>query len=172
MRLNLSMKKLVVVVILTALIVVPCLPLEAVAAADFVIIYKKQAAYTVFVGISQAKLDAVKAKLANEPDTSLLTWEVFSHHTDKYVKAQIVRDEYPDSRTVSGIVELIRKFPDTPIGLTWNGGIAITHNDYRYAINTYKQYQSDPTAYLRLRKQDPRVDPVNPKGHLRPLLGW
>jgi hypothetical protein len=139
---------------------------------DYVLIDRTQPAYTVFVGIAKDKYNKVKAITANEKEAVLVTWDTFSQDSGKYVKSRIIKDDYPESRAVAGIVELVRKFPGTPIGLTWNGGIAITRNDYRHSEKTYSLYKLDPAGYDRTRIRDPQGDPVNPKGHLGPLLGW
>jgi len=93
-------------------------------------------------------------------------------NVDKYVRGRIAKDDYPGSGVVSGIVALLDKYPGGPIGLTWNGGVAITYNDYQHAKKTYQKYLADPSEYERTRTHDPRLDPVNPRGHLGPLLGW
>ena len=143
------------------------------SSGDFVLIDRTEDAYTVYVGISKNKLDENKIKLTIAPQgIALVTWEAFIQNSDKYVKTQIVKDEYPESRTTAGVVELVRKFPGNPIGLTWNGGIAITYLDYQHAKRIYEQYKADPASYERIAKRDPRADPINPKGHLGPLLGW
>jgi hypothetical protein len=44
--------------------------------------------------------------------------------------------------------------------------------DYQHAKETYKQFVANPDQYERSKNQDPRADPVNPKWHFGPLLGW
>lgn len=159
-----------VVPVLMLMIGCASIPLSSV---DSVLIDRTEQAYTVYAGIQENKIGEVKAKLLDAPQgVTLVTWETFIQNSDEYVKSQIVKDEYPESRTIAGVVELVRKFPGTPIGLTWNGGIAITYNDYQHAKRIYEQYKADPASYERSRNRDPRADPVNPKGHLGPLLGW
>ncbi len=140
---------------------------------DFVVVDGTEKAYTVYALIPKNRLDEIRAKLSNVPQgIVLLSWETFMQNSDKYIKAQIAKNEYPESRAIAGVVKLVRKFPGTPIGLTWNGGIAITYNDYQHAKSIYEQYKADPAMYERNRNRDPRNDPINPKGHLGPLLGW
>ena len=142
---------------------------------DLVVIETTEPAYTVFAGVPKDKVGAVKATLASRPaGVVIVTWEQFTQDPDRYVRALIVKDEYPASRTVPGIIELVRRFPGTPFGLTWNGGVAITYRQYQHARSTYLQYQADPTEYDRTRNRDPHplADPVNPQRHLRGLLGW
>jgi len=140
---------------------------------NHVLVDGTEQAYTVYAGIPDDKVAQVQAKLADAPrDVALLEWEKFVDAANRYVEARVLKNEYPQSRTVEGVVALLRKYPGTPIGLSWNGGIAITYNDYQYAKRTYAQYKSDPAAYERNRVDDPRRDPLRPEGHLGPLLGW
>jgi len=140
---------------------------------DRVLIDGTDQAYTVFAAIPSEKVGQVEAKLASAPkEVALVEWSQFADAASQYVGARIVRNDYPQSRTVEGVVALLRKYPGTPIGLTWNGGIAITYNDYQYAKRTYEQYKADPTAYERNRIDAPRPDPIRPEVHLAPLLGW
>lgn len=140
---------------------------------DFVLIDETESAYIVYAGIGKDKIGEIREKLSNAPqEVHIVSLETFMQNSEKYIKAHIVKDEYPESRAVEGVVELIRKFPGTPFGITWNGGIAITHNDYQYAKRIYEQYKADPKSYELTRNRDLRVDPIHPKGHLGPLLGW
>ncbi len=129
-------------------------------------------AYTVLAGISKEKVDAAKIKIQDKKGLEIVRWDDFAQNLDKYVKSKIIKDDYPGSKVVEGIRDLLIKYPGTPVGLTWNGGIAITVKDYRHAETTYKEYQNNPAEYELLKIQDPRLDPVNPKNHLGPLLGW
>jgi len=130
-------------------------------------------AYTVYAAIPNEKVGEIEAKLTNGPkEVALVEWEKFAGAAKQYVGARIVRNDYPQSRTVEGIVALVRKYPGTPIGLTWNGGIAITYNDYQYAKQIFERYRADPVAYARNVVVDPSRDPIRPESHFGPLLGW
>lgn len=130
-------------------------------------------AYTVYAGIPNNKMEAVKKELKGAPGSIfLIPWEEFAQNESKYISSRIIKNEYPDSRTIKGVIELVRKYPGTPIGLTWNGGIAITRNDYKHTKMTYEIYMDNPGAYDQTRNRDPRADPVKPEWHLDPLLGW
>lgn len=140
---------------------------------DAVLLGTEEPAYTVYVRIPAAKVGAIRAQIANAPGkASLVSWAAFTQNPDAHIKGRIVKDEYPGFRVPAGIVELLRKYPGNPIGLTWNGGVAITQNDYNYAMRLYENYKANPAAYERTRNRDPRADPIHPKGHLGPLLGW
>lgn len=158
---------LIVVVLALAGCATTSAPLTA---GDEVVIDASHPAYTVFIGIPAGRSAAVHAKLASAPPrVTIIAWQAFSADPKRYVAAHIRRNDYPDQRAAAGVVELLHRYPSTPIGLTWNGGIAITRNDYRFAERTYQQFQADPNASVRPEK---RADPVNPQGHLGPLLGW
>lgn len=139
---------------------------------DFVAVETTAPAYTVYVGIPRAKMQAIRASLGNERGVQIVPWRLFEGDPTKFVRSRIVKDEYPGARAVQGVVALVRAFPLTPIGLTWNGGVAITRNDYRYAARMYQRYRADAVEYERTRNRDPRTDPLNPNSHLGPLLGW
>lgn len=146
------------------------LPLSS---SDFVLIDRTDDAYAVYAGIPKEKHDEIKAQLSTAPQgIDLVAWQVFVKNSDDYIKAKILADDYPGSRTIPGVVELVRRFPGTPVGITWNGGIAITTRDYQHAKRLYEQYKADPASYERIRKPDSHADPINPKSHLGPLLGW
>jgi hypothetical protein len=136
-----------------------------------VIIDRKEAAYTVFASFPTNKLEAVRAQLGNDKVAAVSIQE-FRQNLDKRVKSGILKDEYQGSNVVAGILALIQRYPETTIGLTWNGGVAITYNDYQHARRTYQKYVSNPIEYDRTRIRDPRADPVNPRGHFGQLLGW
>jgi hypothetical protein len=136
---------------------------------------RKEPAYTVYVGIPEGDLPEEMEKeieefkrLAKEEGMDMVGLNQLKEETNNYIKARIVKNDYPDSGVANRIVKLIEKFPGVPFGLTWNGGIAFTYNDYQYAKRRYQQYLANPAEYEPER--DPRADPVNPKGHL-PLLG-
>jgi hypothetical protein len=142
-----------------------------------VLIDRKEPAYTVYVGIPgddlpedvEKELEEYK-RLAKEEGMNMVGLDQFKEDSNNYIKARILKNDYPGSGVEKGIVKLIEKIPGVPFGLTWNGGIAFTYNDYQYAKRRYQQYIANPTGYEPER--DPRADPVNPKGHLGPLLGW
>ena len=142
------------------------------AKLDYVVISRENAAYTVFVGITQEKLNAAKDQSEDKSSVEIVAWEMFLQGRDKHVKQHITKNEYPNSRVADGIVELIRRFPNNPVGLTWNGGIAITRNDYQHVLDTFQRFQANPAKYDNATNGDQRTDPVNPQGHLGPLLCW
>lgn len=150
-----------------------CATAAPLTSEDLVMIDNSLDAYTVYAGIPKNKKEAVKNELKGTQDSIfLIPWDEFSQNEGKYIRSRIIKNEYPESRTIKGIIELVKKYPGTPIGLTWNGGIAITRNDYQHSIKTYNTYLRNPDAYEQIRIRDPRADPVKPEWHLGPLLGW
>jgi hypothetical protein len=98
-----------------------------------------------------------------------VSWFEFIDNAHKYANSTIVKHEYLKYRVADGIVCLVGK-TQAPWGLTWNGGIAFTYNDYKHAEETYNSYQEDPEKYKQTVIRDPRADPTNPGGHL-PVFG-
>jgi hypothetical protein len=145
--------------------------LIAQADSDVVLIDRGEPAYTVFAGLPAERADDVRSKIANKP-AQLLSFKEFADGRASFIAGRIVNDEYAGSRAVEGIVELVRKYPGTPFGITWNGGIAYTRMDYQFAKRQFAIYSKDAEEYRRTRNTDPAADPVNPQAHLRPLLGW
>lgn len=152
-------------------IALSCSTFSAVAASDIVLIDQSDPAYTVYAGLPGERADDVRAKIADKP-AKLVTFKEFSDRRAELVGAQVVLDEYPNSRTVDGIIELVKKYPGTPFGITWNGGIAFTRNDYAFAKSQFSAYSKEPAEYRRTRKMDSAADPIYPPNHLGPLLGW
>lgn len=133
-------------------------------------------AYTVFLAIPidapDDKVEALSARIADNSSVSLMTWEEFQETKKMLFGSRIVSNDYPRSRALEGMTELLRRYPETPFGLTWNGGVAVTFSDYQHAEDAYQEFLADPDAYSNSRPEDPRADPVNPRWHFQPLLGW
>ena len=144
---------------------------SAIAASDIVLIDMSDPAYTVYAGLPAESAENVRTKIANQP-AKLVTFKELADDRAALIGAQIKIDDYPKSRAVDGIVELVKKYPGTPFGITWNGGVAFTRNDYTFAKRQYAAYSKDPDEYRLARKPDPATDPVYPPNHLGPLLGW
>ena len=139
---------------------------------SIVFINKSEQAYIVYMAIPEEKEQEVRSKFAGKKDVFLMKWSEFSLKKDKHLSANILKNEYQDSRVVEGMFQLLERAPGVPFGLTWNGGVAYTYNDYQHAKKTYKKYTTDPDDYERTRVRDPRADPVKPEWHFGPLLGW
>lgn len=143
---------------------------------ELVVVDHSEPAYAVFMAVPtdmpQEELEELRSQLGERENVELVPWKEFLEKKSRLVDSRILKDEYPGSRAREGIGEVLRRYPKTPIGLTWNGGIAMSFNDYEHAKRMYKAYRADPEAYARRKPEDPAADPVNPRAHLGPLLGW
>ena len=140
------------------------------SASNFVIVDRGEKAFTVFIGIpknfDKNELERIKQEVTDRDTLIMLTWEQFLKSVNEYARSVILINDYPSVGIVEGIVCLVssRQGTGAPWGLTWNGGIALTRNDYNHARRTYELYKANPDSYKPIR--DPRIDPVNPGGHL------
>ena len=141
------------------------------AASDFVLIDQGDPAYTVYAGFPESRAADIKSKITNQP-VQLVSFKEFADLPTKFIGERIVNDDYAGLRAQEGLVELVRKYPGTPFGITWNGGIAFTRSDYQFAKQQFANFGQDPEAYRRTRRADVKTDPINPMSHLGPLLGW
>ncbi|HYD57456.1 MAG TPA: hypothetical protein VEB41_11160 [Burkholderiales bacterium] len=143
------------------------------AEPGYVIVDPSDRFATTYVSLARdmpgAELDDLRAKIAPRAGAYLVDWPAFLADPAKHIDAHIARNEYPEVRTAEGLVALLRKFERTPFGLTWNGGIALTGNDYRFAQRTHARHLAD--ASFVARPPDRRADPVHPANHVEPLLG-
>jgi hypothetical protein len=57
---------------------------------------------------------------------------------------RVLRADLPALEVMEQLAALLESQPGVPVGLTWNGGIAITWTDYRYAQRSYAEYQPRP----------------------------
>lgn len=144
------------------------------SASKYVVIDHSEPAFIVFTGIpkrlTKEKVEEIRQHVAKRKTAAMLTWQQFLQRVDGYARSVMLRNDYPKVNVVDGIVCLVasKKGSGAPWGLTWNGGIALTFNDYQHARRTYAAYKKDPASYKPIR--DPRRDPVNPGGHL-PFFG-
>ena len=80
------------------------------------------------------------------------------------------RNDYPEVDLAAAMPQVLLRYEGTPIGITWNGGLAITGNDYRHAAKTFTAYNADPASDAARKVSDRRRDPVHPSNHLDALL--
>jgi hypothetical protein len=139
----------------------------AYAGSDTVLIDYTEKAYTVYAGLPLDRAEAVKSKLEGKP-VDMVPFNQFAENQSNIIGSRVVRNDYPDGRTEEGIVALIKKYPGTPFGVTWNGGIAYTRNDYQAAKNAFELFNTTGI----FTKPESEKDPVAPMSHLKPLLGW
>lgn len=144
------------------------------SASQYVVIDQSEPAFIVFTGIPKGldkeKIESLRQEVSRHEKLTMLTWQQFLTSVDKYARSVIIKKDYPSIRVVDGIVCLVGSKQGTgaPWGLTWNGGIALTFNDYQHARQTFKAYKANPSAYKPIG--DPRRDPIHPSGHL-PFAG-
>jgi hypothetical protein len=138
--------------------------------SKLVVVDQGEPVFTVFTGIPEdiggERFQDIKLKVAENETLTMLTWQEFLEHVDEYARSVVLRNDYPNIKIVDGIVCLVasKRGVGAPWGLTWNGGIALTFNDYQHARRTYESYKADPAAYKPIRDQ--RRDPINPGGFL------
>ncbi len=150
--------------------VIPRSDVDIDSASKFVVVDQSEPAFIVFTGIPEdidkEQFEKIRLKVSSRETLTMLTWQQFLESVNKYTQSVILQKDYPNIRIVDGIVCLVasKQGSGAPWGLTWNGGIALTFNDYQHARRTYESYKANPAAYRPI--QDPRRDPVNPGGHL------
>ena len=140
--------------------------------ADYVAVIASDVAFTVFTAFPANRLAEVSAAYAEKENVEIYQWSDFETKALQLVKSRVLKDEYPDSQVAYGITRLLRQYPGNPFGVTWNGGVAITTNDYQHAARGYETYEKNPSEYERSRPRDLREDPIHPQAHFAPLLGW
>jgi hypothetical protein len=126
-----------------------------------VMIETKEQAFTVFqpaVGMSLDRLQRLVAEHNAADTVRIVAWADLPAAVQEEAAKVVRRDDFPGQPTIPGILCLLRKAP-APWGITWNGGIALTRNDYDYARRSYAS-QEPPAAH----------SPVDPRGHL-PAFG-
>lgn len=129
----------------------------------------------VLFGFHPAATDADKRfdQLSKEESTSgdqFMRWGDFRQHVREYIRAAVIRNDYPQYDLADGISCLVQHDPNY-WGVTWNGGILIGHTgrkgqqEEQWVTKRYEAYRRDPTAYRPI--SDPDADPVNPAKYLR-----
>lgn len=103
-------------------------------------------------------------------------WQSFVREVQKHVSGRIRKNEYPEVDSAESMVLLLREFELEEIGLTWNGGVAVTPRAYAFAEKTYEAYLRDNGFVARPWNEE--SDPLHPWNHTgpllnqRPALGW
>ena len=159
-------------IILVSLALLSSLLLSCSMESDYVLIDQSQKAYTSFTRISEEQVGAIKAQIEGKAGIVVIPWRRFINDERVYLAGTVLINEYPESDMERGLLEVLEKHPGVAIGVTWNGGVAITANDHRHAERTYQQFVENPDEYPQKRKRDPRADPLRPESHFGPLLGW
>ena len=137
-----------------------------------VLIITTDKGYTVYFGLTdqldKSKFEEFKKKAAGKKNMQVIVFDAMVKSPDAYILKYIKENYYPNIDVAKGLSELIKRgFASDGLGLTWNGGIALTHNDFSYAQKTYGSYLVNPKD-KNLRKAR-NLDPVHPQNHLRLL---
>ena len=140
--------------------------------SDYVLIDQSQKAYTSFTRVPEEQVEAIRAQIEGKAGIIVIPWRRFISDEHVYLAGTVLINEYPESDMERGLLKILEKHPGVPVGVTWNGGMAITTNDYRHAERTYQQFVENPDQYRQIGKRDPRADPLRPESHFGPLLGW
>lgn len=126
---------------------------------------------TYFVALPKSltaeQLQNLNRALAERKGAFMVSWDEFKADPKRYVQQFIRRNDYPEVDVVNGMTRLIERYAGTEFGLTWNGGLAVTQNDYKHASQTYRLFLKDSDLPKR---PEQRADPVHPSNHLEPLL--
>ena len=145
----------------------------AVQIPDSVIVDRSEPAYTVFTRVPEnaprADIDKLGAWLAKHPQAEVVGWKAFQNGASDIIAKGVRKNDYTDCDVGGGIPKLLAKYPGGPFGVTFNGGIAFTYNDYQHTKRLFAGWRADPTR--ETRPKDVRVDPIYPNEHLVPLLG-
>lgn len=138
-----------------------------------VFIDAREPAFVVVQGVALDAPEAAKFEMRSYTaldGVSMMTWDAFRQNAQAVLASYVVKDEYPGSRTVLGILALVKAQPGKPFALTWNGGLAASFQDLQHAVSTYQAYTADPATYETARSVDGTADPLHPDKQLQALL--
>jgi hypothetical protein len=134
-----------------------------------VLLDRSEPAYSVLLAVPEDK--TAQAAAAIKPDVELIPWDRFERDRDSILGPLVRRNDYPGWRVTDGLLEVLKSHPGAPVGLTWNGGVAFTLQDYEHARRALARYRADPAEQKRTGASDPAGDPVHPAGQFRGLIG-
>lgn len=63
------------------------------------------------------------------------------------LRGWLLHEFQPEADVIARVFALARQQPGMPVGLTWDGGMAITANDYTAAERRLVAYRADPRGY-------------------------
>ena len=130
-------------------------------------------AFVVVQGVAIGAPEAAKFEMRSYTALDgvlMVPWDDFRQNAQTILAPYVVKDEYPGSRTVLGVVTLVKDQPGTPFALTWNGGLAASFQDFQHAVSTFQAYSADPASYETSRPTDVAADPLFPDRQLQALL--
>ncbi len=100
-------------------------------------------------------------------DAEVIAWAAFVPQAARIIEGFVVHDDYRNIHLVPGVVALLRGGV-TPVGVTWNSGVAITNLDFELAAENYELFRADESRYDR----EKFLFPHDPQEHFQGLLGW
>lgn len=69
--------------------------------------------------------------------------------TRRWLRGWLKHEIVPQMHVIDAVIEAVRRNPRAPIGLTFEGGMAITYSDYRAAEQRHAAWKADPARYAR-----------------------
>jgi hypothetical protein len=121
----------------------------------YVVIDRREPAYTLYTAIRADQVAGLAPELRASEAVQLVGLQDFTRDAADIVKAGVTSEEYGLDGTLPTLLQVLRETPGTPIGITWNGGIAVTYTDYQHARRMHQRFLDDPAAYRRQRAQQP-----------------
>ena len=139
----------------------------------FVLIDTRKPEYCALISFSDPRFLLKIEKIPRDQLVKMaLDFNQFRSDPDRYLDRCVIINEYKKYNYRKYFPKLLEKFKNTPFGLTWNGGLAFTWNDYRQAEILYEDYKSDPGNYSDNSIRSFPGDPINPGQHLPAFLPY
>lgn len=107
--------------------------------------------------VSAQELQALRMK-APKYQSEIVTWAEFIKRAPDYARAAIIKNDYPSYNVAVIAVCLMKRLPG-PWSITWNGGVAFSEEDYRWAKAQYDLFTSDGGKLYK----KPSAEPIDPK---------
>ncbi len=119
------------------------------APPKFVLIDSREPAYCTLLSFSDLKFLRDIEKIPRDQLVRMtLDFNQFKIDPGRYLDSCVIINQYKKYDYRKYFPKLLQKHKRTPFGLTWNGGLAFTWNDYRQAKNLHDDYKTNPQNYL------------------------
>lgn len=139
-----------------------------------VVIDTSNPAYTVVIVVPKSSKGEIEKFAAKEASTfTYVAVDEFNAQPKKYLDGRVLVHSYPEGDFYKRFATLVTQYPANPFGLAFNGGIAITHNDYVHTERMYSVWTKDKQLYNEIQTlpENQPKDPINPESHFSGLLG-
>jgi hypothetical protein len=138
-----------------------------------VVVDPSHPSYTVLISVPAEKRREIERSHPSAKTFSYVSLEDFRKNPKQYVSKKILIASYSTPRFFDRLGQLVAKYPGTPVGVVFNGGVAITYNDYTHADRMYAIWNRDKNRYLEVQNlpENTARDPIHPEAHFGPLLG-